>query len=186
MHANDRIAFHQLLTSIGALYQQSLHEGVIAIWWRVLSHIEFQSVRQALNAHVVHPDKGQFMPKPADVIEHLEGSTESQALKAWSLVAKAMREVGGYSSVIFPDARIHAVIRDMGGWIALCQSKLVDLPFRAREFEKRYQAMVRHPPADCPHQLTGFLEQQNRLDGYLPPEPIRIGENIQPTLLETL
>lgn len=186
MQSIDLPRFKHLLTGIGALYGNPMPEILLDIWWNALEKIAFENIKKALESHVVHPDKGQFMPKPADVIEHLEGSTESQALKAWSLVAKAIREVGAYSSVIFPDVRIHAVIRDMGGWIALCQSKRVDLPFRAREFEKRYQAMVQHPPADCPHQLTGFLEQQNRLDGYLPPEPIRIGENIQPTLLETL
>lgn len=183
MNSSDKIAFHQLLTGIGMMYNQSLHESVMDIWWRALDKVEFNAVRHALNTHVVHPDKGQFMPKPADVMEQLEGSRESQAMRAWALVSKTLREVGAYHSVIFRDALIHAVIRDMGGWIALCQSKLSELPFREREFEKRYQALMTHPPLDCPHQLTGLLEQQNRLGGYCPPDPIRIGER-NPPLLE--
>ena len=76
---------------------------MLAIWWQALKHCEFGEVKAALNAHVVNPDKGQFMPKPADVMEFLQGSSESQALKAWSVVAKTMREVGAYSSVQFAD-----------------------------------------------------------------------------------
>jgi hypothetical protein len=181
MQPSKRQVFKQLLTGMGFLYGKSLHESVLEIYWQALAHLAFSEVKIALQKHVQNPDKGQFMPKPADVIEHLQGSTESQALKAWSMVAKAIREVGAYSSVVFADPLIHVVIRDMGGWIALCQSKIADLPFRAREFEKRYQALVLHPPADCPHQLTGLVEQHNRLGGYTPPEPVCIGK-IHPTI----
>lgn len=184
MQTRDSIAFRQLLTGIGMLYGKTLHENLIDIYWQALKHLEFSDVNAALQAHVQNPDKGQFMPKPADVIEYLQGSSEAQALKAWSIVAKAVRTEGGYRSVIFADHLIHAVIRDMGGWIALCQSKTSELPFIAREFEKRYRALLLHPPADCPRQLVGIYEQQNRLNGYLPPEPILIGVDHPPTLLE--
>lgn len=103
----------------------------------------------------------------------------------WLLI-KAIREVGAYRSVIFDDPLIHSVIRDMRGWIALGQSKTSELPFLAREFEKRYRALVLHPPADCPRQLTGIYEQQNRLSGYAPPDPVLIGHKNQQTLLENL
>ena len=147
MNSNDRMAFHQLLTGIGMLYNQSLHESVIDIWWRALDNVEFNAVEACIKSHVLHPDKGQFMPKPADVMEQLEGSYGNhKPLKAWALVSKTMREIGAYHSVIFTDVLVHAVIRDMGGWIALCQSKLSELPFREKEFEKRYQALLRIRP----------------------------------------
>ena len=105
-------------------------------------------------------------------------------MQAWTQVATAIREVGAYHSVIFANPLIHRVIRDMGGWIALCHSKTTDLPFRAREFETRYRAVVLHPPADCPRQLTGWLEQENRLGGYSPPDPVLIGDHSPPLFLE--
>jgi hypothetical protein len=186
MQPCEQDAFGELLTGIGLLYGKILHEAVLAIWWQALKHCAFNEVRAALNAHVANPDKGQFMPKPADVMAYLQGSTESQALQAWAQVAEAIRDFGAYTSVIFPDPLIHRVIRDMGGWIALCQSKTSELPFRVREFEKRYRAWVIHPPAGCPRQLTGILEQQNRLGGYLPPDPVLIDHKNQPTLLENV
>jgi hypothetical protein len=184
MQLTDKLAFKQLLTGIGLLYGKTLHEAVLAIWWQALKHCEFSEVRAALNAHVVNPDKGQFMPKPADVIEYLQGSSEAQALKAWAEVTTAIREIGRHESVIFPDPLIHAVIRDMGGWIALCQSKLSDFPFLSREFEKRYRALLHHPPLECPHQLTGLFEQNNRLHGYASPEPVLVGQVKSSTKLE--
>jgi hypothetical protein len=186
MQPSEQDAFGQLLTGVGLLYGKTLHEAVLAIWWQALKHCAFNEVRAALSAYVVNPDKGQFMPKPADVIEYLQGSSETQALQAWTQVVKALREVGAYRSVIFADPLIHRVIRDMGGWIALGHSKTSELPFLAREFEKRYRALVLHPPADCPHQLTGIYEQQNRLNGYVPPPPVLIGQNSPATKLETL
>jgi hypothetical protein len=186
MQLSDSVAFRQLLTGIGLLYGKTLHENLIDIYWQALKHLEFAEVHAALQAHVQNPDKGQFMPKPADVIEYLQGSSETQALQAWTQVVKALREVGAYRSVIFDDPLIHRVIRDMGGWIALGHSKTSELPFLAREFEKRYRALVLHPPADCPHQLTGIYEQQNRLNGHAPPDPVLIDKNPSATKLEAL
>ena len=185
MQLTDKKAFQQLLTGVGLLYGKTLHAAVLAIWWQALKHCEFNEVSAALNAYVVNPDKGQFMPKPADVIEYLQGSSETRALTAWTQVVKAIREEGSYRSVIFDDPLIHVVIRDMGGWIALCQSKTSELPFLAREFERRYRVLVLHPPADCPRQLAGIYEQQNRLSGFAPPEPVLIGNPKKPNLLET-
>lgn len=174
MQASDRGAFRKLLTGIWLTYGKTLHELVLNIWWGVFENREFQHIKNALEAHVVHPDKGQYLPKPADVVELLEGSHESQALQAWALVAKSIRCIGSYESVVFPDTLIHAVIDDMGGWVALCKTGEEELPFRARVFEKRYQSLLTHPPLSCPHQLTGIWEQQNRLSGYLPPDPVVI------------
>lgn len=186
MQLTDLPRFKQLLTGVCVLYGKPVPETLLDIWWNALEKLEFDAVKKALEAHVLHPDKGQYMPKPADVMEQLQGSTESQALRAWALVAKSIREVGAYESVQFADPLIHAVIRDMGGWIALCQGKVSELPFRAREFEKRYQSLWNHPPLECPHQLAGLLEQQNRLGGYVPPPPVLIGQHSSATQLETL
>ena len=68
----------------------------------------------------------------------------------------------------------------MSGWIALCQSNISELPFLAKEFQKRYQALLHHPPLNCPHQLTGLMEQQNRLSGFAPPDPVLVEQAIHP------
>lgn len=176
MKKHDVSAFLGLMTSIAALYGQSLPEAVVEIYWNALQGFELSEVKAALQAHVKQPDTGQFMPKPADILRFLEGSGHTQALQAWSAVARAIREVGSYPSVVFDDPLIHAVIQDMGGWITLCQVLLKDLPFRERDFVARYLGYVLRPPPAYPRQLTGIVEHQNRLQNNESPPPLYLGD----------
>ena len=167
--------FTKLMTGLCLLYNKPANEILIELYWRALEPFEFPLVKAALLVHLNNPDTGQFMPKPADVVRYLQGSSQTQALKAWTKVAQAIRSVGGYTSVVFDDALIHAVIEDMGGWIALCQTLLKDFPFRAHEFAKRYAAYVLHPPLRHPRQLLGLEEQQNHTRGHAVRPPLLIG-----------
>jgi len=79
------------------------------------------------------------MPKVADVIKMLQGSTQDSALTAWAKVDKAVRSIGTQMSVAFDDPLIHKVIQDMGGWLGLGQRQEAEWPFVAKEFETRYR-----------------------------------------------
>ena len=184
MKPMDRSVFKQLLTGIHLLHGKTLHEAVLELWWQALIAFEFPAVKKALEAHITHPVQGRFMPVPANVTGYLEGSHESRALKAWSDVAESLRRVGAYESVVFADALIHAVILDMGGWVKLCQTPEKELPFRAKEFEARYQAMLQHPPREIVSQLSGLLAQSHRAWGRQAPEPVRIGHSKTLRLVE--
>ncbi len=161
MKSSDRPDFLRLMASLGTLYGKAMDKPLVAMYWAALQCFELPAVKRALEAHVKHPDTGQYMPKPADIVRHLEGSSCTQALLAWSSVTRAIREVGGYSSVVFDDPLTHAVIRDMGGWIQLCQVLMKELPFRGHDFTARYEGYIGHPPAQYPRQLTGMLAHQN-------------------------
>lgn len=171
MQSIDGQAFQQLLTNIGMLYGETVHEKVLETWWGALEHLEFAEVKVALKVHVRNPDTGQYMPKPADVMRCLRGDSKTQALQAWSKVEDAICSQGAYASLVFDDALIHAVIEEMGGWVRLCHTLLKDLPFRAHDFEKRYAAYVLHPPPRYPKQLIGLEAQQNNLYGYAAKNP---------------
>jgi len=175
MNPSNLNEFTQLLTELCVLYKMPVSERFIELYWDVLVPFSFAEVKAAFQAHLKHPDTGQFMPKPADVMRYLRGGSQAQALQAWSKVATAIRTVGAYTSVVFDDSIIHVVIIEMDGWISLCQTLLKDLPFRAREFEKRYAAYVLHPPTDYPHQLIGLEEQHNRLNHHAVKPPLFIG-----------
>lgn len=100
---------------------------------------DLAAVKDALNRHCVNPDNGQFMPKPADVVKLLQGSSQDGALVAWAKVDRAVRQVGTYSTVVFDDPIIHRVVQDMGGWVALGDKREKEWPFVAKEFENRYR-----------------------------------------------
>ena len=176
MKDQDRAKFAQLLTAICVLYKHSLHELGIEIYWQALAGFEFDEVKQAFQAHINHPDTGQFMPKPADVLRYLNGGSETQALQAWSRVLQIMRDVGSYNTLVFDDEILHCVIEDMGGWIRLCEKTIKELDFLAHEFKKRYAAYVLHPPESYPRQLTGRFDGYNSQFGYADRPPLLVGD----------
>ena len=166
MDDSARREFATMMHGIATLYGKEISKPVIAIWWNALSSYAIDDVRRALNAHVRNPDNGQWMPKPADVVKLLDGTSESAAMIAWSQVMHALKTVGSYSSVAFDDPIIHATIADMGGWIQLGAMTEDEQPFKAREFEKRYAAYLTKGCNSYPALLLGLFDAGNMKDGY--------------------
>lgn len=183
MKAKDRESFAALMAGIGELYGKPLSSQLISIYWDGLSGYEFDEVKVAINLHVRNPDTGQFMPKIADVVKFVEGNTLTQAMRAWQKVNDAMRRVGTYASVVFDDPIIHAVIQDMGGWQPLGLVSDDEWPFKAREFEKRYQGYKVKPPESYPRKLLGIFEKENVSRGFTAPDPVLIGNEEQAKLV---
>jgi len=62
-----------------------------------------------------------WMPKIADIVRMIDGSTQSAAATAWAKVMRAVGSVGQYQSLAFDDPVIHLAIDETGGWISLCR-----------------------------------------------------------------
>lgn len=176
METHDMPVFAQIMAGLGELYGKAVSEALTELYWAALKRYEITSIRQAVNIHINNPDAGQFMPKPADIVRYLEGSTETQGMKAWSKVLTAIKRVGPYESIVFDDHLIHIVVNDMGGWVELCKISEQEEPFRGREFEKRYSAYVLQKPPTYPKQLSGIHAHQNTLLGYVTKQPVLFGD----------
>ena len=182
MKPTDRQAFAEMLSEVMAYYGRSISTFMLTVFWDGLKMHTLEDVSRALTLHARDPDHGQWPPKVADISRLLEGSTSSQGMRAWAVVEKALRMVGGHASVVFDQPLIHAVISDMGGWPALCQTQVEKLPFVAREFERRYAAYrLRRELPDYPDHLIGHHEAENRLKGYPPARPTLIGDQDRAT-----
>lgn len=176
MRTEEAPRFSQLMTVLGELYGKALTAALHDIYWGALSHYELSDVDKAIKKHVNHPDSGQFMPKPADLIRLLEGGTETRAKIAWSKVEKTLKSYGPYQTVVFDDPIIHLVLSDMGGWISLGSVTDEDWKFMGHDFEKRYRAYAINPTEHYPPKLIGISEQQNCSEGHHVPDPILIGD----------
>lgn len=170
--------FRELMQGVHDFYGRDVTEFALSVWWQAMRPFDLAAVRDAMSRHVVNPDAGQFMPKPADVVRMIGGRTVDAAQRAWSKVDAAVRRVGTYQSVAFDDPVIHRVIEDMGGWILLGGKSEHDWPFVAREFENRYRgyAMRNETPDYCAR-LVGIAESSNLRSALPVAEPVLIGDS---------
>ncbi|MGB0895663.1 MAG: DUF6475 domain-containing protein [Parashewanella sp.] len=181
MKNNEMKAFVELLTGALEVYSQRTSKLVVNVWWNALEKYDFNVVQQAFSAHIVDPDVGQFAPKPANIIRNIDGSRETRAMLAWAKVQKAIGSVGGGSTVCFDDRFIHATIADMGGWSKLCAVDEDEMPFKAKEFEKRYNSHSKHGVKEFPRKLIGHYEASNLAQGFMHfvTAPVTVGDLLE-------
>jgi hypothetical protein len=176
MTPDQKPKFLKLIAAVFAFYRQDTSEFALNVWWQAATPFDYEAVADALNRHCVNPDNGQFMPKPADVVKMLQGSTKDSALVAWAKVDKGIRQIGTYATVAFDDPIIHAVIQEMGGWVALGTKEEKEWPFIRNEFEARYRGFkARNDVREYPHALVGIAESQNAQSGFPSDPPVLIG-----------
>lgn len=177
MTQNDFDQFQTLLQAVSELYGKPMTPFSVSIFWGALQQYDMAVVREAMNRHITNTDNGQFMPKPADLIRMMQGSSQDKALQAWHKVDKAVRQVGTYSSVVFDDPLIHRVLHEMGGWISLGTKTEDEWPFVAREFENRYRAFAsRQELPEYLPVLVGIIEAENRKEGHPCEPPMLVGD----------
>ena len=161
------------LEAIYEMHNKVISKAVVNIWWHLVKQRGVESVLKALTEHTMSP-AGKFLPKPADIIEILDGTQEDAALMAWTKFHNALRN-GSHVSVCFDDVLINQVAKDLGGWIAFGQLTAKDITFKEKEFVRLYQMYMKNPPLNPPGHLIGVSEKQNSTQGYPSPEPIMIG-----------
>lgn len=93
-----------------------------------------------------------------------------RATIAWGKVRESIRKIGGYATVTFDDPLITATIREMGGWVLLCETTTDDLKWREQDFRRIYGAIAKSGIGDA-SPLAGISERTNAKLGYAPQEP---------------
>lgn len=152
---DDRQRFAEIIVGIAEVYGRDMSEAGLSVWWHALSRYSTDQVTGALNAHVQDAERGQFMPKPGDIVRQIEGTPTDQAQAAWAKVEGALRGIGGGPSWVFDDPKIHRAIEQIGGVSALsnCPSER-DLTFLREQFCKRYASPNNH--GEYPAKLSGW------------------------------
>jgi hypothetical protein len=176
MQSTDRAAFKTLLGDVMGFYRQDVSTFALSVWWQACENFELEQVRKAFTSHAMDPERGQFAPKPADVVRQLQGTFTDRSLIAWGKVLDAVRRVGAYQSVTFDDPAIHAAIVDLGGWPKVCRSEMEELAFIERRFCAMHKAYSLRPDIPYPSKLIGQHEADNQGAGYEAPKPYLIGD----------
>lgn len=177
MQTNDMPQFIQMLHNLCEMYgKPRMSDEVAMLHFGALQDYSLEDVRKGFFAALRNPDSGQFMPRPADVIRELSGSSETRASAAWAKVRHAIERVGHMPSVVFDDAVIHAVVADMGGWVQLSLVTYDELPFRERDFLRFYRSYMGRDLGDYPRKLAGMAETENTAAGHAVAEPQLLGD----------
>ncbi len=76
MNKEDLNNFQQTMDNLCQLYgRQLLRENELDMYFQTLWEYPFNQIKAAVNAHLRDTSEGQFFPKPANLIRHLEGKT---------------------------------------------------------------------------------------------------------------
>jgi len=177
MRQEDFEKFREGLAGVYGFYEKEINGFALDVWWNALKQFDLAAITQAFNRHLVNTESGKWLPKPADIILMLQGSSQDSAMSAWAKVDKAIRQKGTYVDVVFDDPVIHRVIHDMGGWISFGQKNEDEWPFVAREFENRYRGFKqRSEVPDYPTQLIGLTNAYNSSKGFKLDPCVLVGE----------
>lgn len=178
MNQSDFVKFTDIMQLVAEQYSKTPSDGLISLYWQGLKNYDFLAVQDAIGRHLANTDTGQFMPKIADIIRMMSGSSLDAALSAWAKVDRAVRHVGTYESVVFDDPLIHSVLHDMGGWVGFGTKTEDEWPFVAREFENRYRGFkARSEIPPYPPKMVGIAELHNGQSGFKVASPMLIGNS---------
>lgn len=163
MTDEDRKAFAEMIGGVYELYNRPLSEAILAMWWESMIRFDLASIREALGRHAMNPDAGMFIPKPADVVRELGGTSSDASTLAWSKVVNALKDYGTHESVAFDDPIVNRVLKDLGGWYWLGTQEEREMPFIEKRFRDAYRAWRQRGLAGTEpvSHLPGLFELKN-------------------------
>lgn len=96
MVKSDYDTFAQMLDAVYSLHGKSLTAEAKAIFFRAMAAHPLPVVRGAIDAHVRDPQRGQYPPKPADLMAQIEGKAANDgrpgAEEAWAIALRSRDE----------------------------------------------------------------------------------------------
>jgi hypothetical protein len=110
MFESDFDRFVELLDAVYSLHGKTLPATAKALFFRSLAAYPLTVVRAAIDAHVKDSQRGQFPPKPADLIAQIEDAAGNDSRpgseEAWAIAVQAFDET---STVMMTDEISEAI-----------------------------------------------------------------------------
>jgi hypothetical protein len=96
MQPDDFDNFARVLDAAYSLHSKSLTADARSLFFAALGKYSLGDVRKAFSAHISDPQRGQFPPKPADLIAHMVGDQSKDgrpdANEAWAIAVRSRDE----------------------------------------------------------------------------------------------
>lgn len=118
MKDEDADSFANLIEGLGLTFDKEVPDSLCEIYFRALARFTIEQVDQAVARAIT---TCRFFPRPAELIELIEGAPTDEGLAAWVLLQDARARVGYFNSIWFDDAALSQALLDtFGGWVAMC------------------------------------------------------------------
>ena len=87
----DRERLLQTLVAVYAYYDRELSEFAISVWLEDLEEHPVDAVCEAFKRHRRDPERGQWLPKSADILRQLQGDKAEAVQMAWTRLLLQVR-----------------------------------------------------------------------------------------------
>jgi hypothetical protein len=160
----DKNKFIELMSGLAQIYNKEATPFMLDMYYKILNGYDYNQIDRAVE-QVVRNNKYNTFPKPADILEYLEGTKDDKALVAWLQLMEAVEKGGYYQTIEFKDPIISHCVIEIGGWMAFCSSQKEELPFIQKRFMDYYRLFLKRG-VDKPVRLIGFMELKNIETGH--------------------
>lgn len=181
MQQQDEQKFAELMSVLTEVFDDGRPPSKLKmeVYYKALVQFDILSIEKAVKGLIFTRTTASF-PKPAEIIQEIQGTASNRATLAWIKVIEAVRRIGNYESVQFDDPIIHSVFKFWGGWSVTVNDDWDEskLKWKQAEFEKLYATMSQDN--SHPKYLPGKCEIDNAARGFdIKPEIIKIGFEIK-------
>lgn len=80
MNQSEEIQFYEIWGAVAQMtMNQNLTDAAMKLAFNILSAYELEDISNAVHAHLRDPENGKWMPKPADIIQKMNGTLPKPA-----------------------------------------------------------------------------------------------------------
>ena len=160
---NANAEFKELMFELGMNHSRKLNEDERLFFAMQAKRFGFKKFEAAIRKHMEDPDKGQFMPKIADIVANIGGTAKQKsadieftAQSQWQMsVMLAIEKCGSHKTPDFKDPITTACIIAAGGWPKLCGLTTTQLIWAGKEFVNTYENYSVRPLDQLPANIAG-------------------------------
>ena len=174
----ERQEFATIMAALCAAFNKELDEPTLQAYWMACEDMPLSDFRLGATRCM---REMEYLPKPGHIRRSGGALTpESRCVLAFEVMSRAVSEQGAYASVCFDDPLINATIRNMGGWLEICNSPADKFNGLLRkDFERIYRALLESGiREESGRYLPGIHERDNV--GYSPPVVAQIESGMPP------
>lgn len=171
MKTPEKPKLFELLAGLSEIYDKSLSESVLDIYWNALKDYSLEDVKKAVN-NIVATHKYATFPKPAEFIEFIcspqdaEDQAELMMPEFWKRF-----DDSGYHNFEWENPALGMAVEHYGGWHIVLNSyprtDEKEAKFWLKDFKKVIRIFILRPRKMILLKFVGTLEEDNRIKGYL-------------------